>query len=92
MKIKVNKIEPFKAQAYDSKGRLLGLLNEYEMNDLRIQIAQNRAEGYFMVYKGEKIPIDKEGKIKSWPIGFYDLIEDQLAELFKCRFEGPKSK
>ena len=31
------------------------------------------------------IPILEDGKLELWPNGFYDIIENQLAILFKFR-------
>lgn len=79
--IKINKIKPFSCRAYDPNGKYLGKLNEYEFNDLRIQIRTERAEGYYMRFNGEKIVINSQGKCRNWPHGFYDLQEEQLSKL-----------
>lgn len=83
MEITINKIEPYKCEAFSPNGISLGFLNEYEFNDLRIQIKTNKVEGYYMRPKegGELCFIDSDGRIDYWPEGFYDLIENQLMHL-----------
>lgn len=83
--IKVNNIAVPTAEAYSPEGELLGVLNEYEFNDLRIQIAKQKAEGYYMMFNNQKIIINSDGRVKDWPVGFFDIIENQLAELFKLQ-------
>lgn len=82
MAIKVNKIEPYTCEAFDPQDNSLGFLNEYEFNDLRIQIRKAEAEGYYMKREdGEICVINSKGKLANWPRGFYDTTEYQLMEL-----------
>lgn len=83
--IKVNNIVVPTAEAYSPNGELLGVLNEYEFNELRIQIAKQKAEGYYMMFNNQKIIINSDGRVKDWPVGFFDIIENQLVELFKLQ-------
>jgi predicted ATPase len=83
--IKVNNIAVPTAEAYSPSGEFIGVLNEYEFNDLRVQIAKQKAEGYYMIYNNQKIIIDSNGKVKNWHVGFFDIIENQLVELFKLQ-------
>ena len=59
--------------------------NEYELNDLRIQIAKSRAEGFSIAFEDKIITIDNKGQLSEWPYGFYDTTMQQLAELFKIQ-------
>jgi predicted ATPase len=77
----VNKIDPPTVELFDPEGYSMGFVNEYEFNDIRIQIKNTKAEGYHCVFKGELIKIDKNGKVDNWPSGFFDLIESQLIKL-----------
>lgn len=79
--IQINKIKPFKCKAYSPEGKYLGLLNEYEFNDLRIQIRKEKIIGYYMKFNNTIIPINEFGKPKEWPVGFYDTIDYQLSAL-----------
>ncbi len=79
--IKVNRIIPQTVEAFDPDGNSLGFLNEYEFNDLRVQIKQEKAEGYYMVFNDKRNYIDVNGRLKDWEVGFYDMIENQLIEL-----------
>lgn len=79
-KIKINRITPPTVEAFYN-GASLGSLNEYEFNDLRIQIKRERAEGYTLLFEGQVILINKHGDLSSWPKGLMDLIDRQLMEL-----------
>ena len=50
----------------------------YEFNDLRIQIKDLKANGYYFTFLGDKIPIDSDGGINIWKDGFFDEITHQL--------------
>lgn len=82
--IKINKIVPFTCEAFDPEGNSLGFINEYEFNDLRLQIARAKAEGYYMMHEGKKVYLNNRGLVVDWPEnGFYHLYGKQLSELFK---------
>lgn len=86
--IEIKRIRPEKCDLFNSKDELIGtLFNEYELNHVRIQIATKQLDGYYVMWKEQKIPIDANGKINIWPIGFYDTQENQLAELFKMQVQ-----
>lgn len=77
--VTLNKIEIPSAEIfYNDKS--IGVLNEYELNDLRIQIKHKRLEGV-LHNDGHKEPIDVSGKILHWPLQF-ELMTEQLFELF----------
>jgi predicted ATPase len=82
--IKVTPIKPQLIEHFDPNNISLGMLNEYENGDLRAQIAEHKAIGYYLMFNGEKISIEPTGKINDWPNGMYDLIMDQLARIFKA--------
>ena len=83
--IKINNITPPTAEAFSPDDTSLGFLNEYEFNDLRIQIVKQKVEGYYMIFNNQKIIINTDGRANNWPAGFFDISENQLAELFKLR-------
>jgi hypothetical protein len=84
IEVEVKRISAERCDLYSSKNELLGtLFNEYELNHVRIQIAQKKLEGYYVKWKDQTIPILSNGKIAHWPSGFYDLQEKQLSELFE---------
>lgn len=80
--IKVRWIIPQAVEHFDPNGLSLGWLNQYEHNDLRIQIRENKAEGYYMMFEDNQFDINKDGKIVGpIPRGLYGLFSDQLTEL-----------
>lgn len=85
--IKVKKYEVQTVEHFDPNGNSLGFLNEYENADLRGQIAEEKASGYYLMFNGEKIEIQPNGKIKcdDWKNGLYDTNEILLARLFKAQ-------
>lgn len=83
--IKVKKYTMQIVRHFDNNGKSLGFLNEPESNDLRCQIAEEKASGYYIMFKGERLNIEPDGKIKKWPDGLYDTNEKLLARLFKAQ-------
>ena len=79
--IKVNKIVPFTCECFTPNGVSLGFLNDFEFNDIRIQIKNEKAKGYYMVFEDEEIEITEHGRCTAWPVGFYDMWENQLAQI-----------
>lgn len=75
-------IPPQLVEHFAPDGTSLGMLNEYESTDLRVQIADYREEGYYMIFNGEKVEIKRDGRCGYWPSGLYDAIEISLSNLF----------
>jgi len=90
--IKVNPIVVTTRRVFDPDGNSLGYLNIYEFNDLRIQIARERAEGYYAMFEDNIIMIRPDGSCSSWPNGFFDLYETQLRELIDYKFMNTSEK
>jgi len=84
--IQINKIIPQTVEAFDPDGNSLGFINYFEYNDLRIQIIKEKAEGYYMMFNGERIDIDRDGDVNSWRIGFYDMCNIQINEMVDLHF------
>jgi len=70
---------------YNPDGELLGHLNVYEFNDLRVQIAKEQAEGYYAKFEDRIINIRPSGTCDCWPNGFFDQFEAPLRELIGLR-------
>jgi len=81
--IKINKIEPQIVEFYGPDGNFIGMVNEYEFNDVRIQICKEKAKGYYFMTDGKRMDIDENGKCNRGASGFFELQMAQLAEPFK---------
>ena len=69
-------------------GFLFEICGDYELNDVRLQIARAGVhEEYFIKWEGHEIIISKTGRLSEWPKGFFDLIDKQLDEL--CDLDYP---
>lgn len=83
--IQVKKIQPQTIECFDPEGNSLGLLNEYEFNDLRVQIKGEQIFGYHLYFKvnnvKEIIRIDRDGKLENYPKGFFDTNINLLMKL-----------
>lgn len=67
-----------------TRGILLGKIESYlSLNDIRLQIVEKKLEGYYIVFRGEKIHINKSGSLEKWPKGLFDTLDKQLMQLFK---------
>ena len=85
--IKVNKIEMETAEFFGPDGKSLGLLNEFESNDLRLQIVQHEAIGYSVKFKDKTYTINEYGVIENWPKGLFELGGEQCYDLLKAQCE-----
>jgi len=79
------KIESELIEHFDPEGNSLGFLNEYENLDLRAQIAELKAEGYYLVVNGQQINILPSGKEESYTKGLYDVKDELYSRLFKAQ-------
>jgi hypothetical protein len=82
--IYINRITPQTVEVFTPADISMGFVNEYEFNDLRVQIATYSLDGYYVWHNNEKLYIDKHGRLPDWGNGLFDLIENQLCELFKA--------
>lgn len=78
--IKLNKIEPQTVEVWNANG-LFAVVNQYEFNDIRIQIKNAKETGWFAVFEEIVINIDTDGRCDIWPDGFFDLSIKQLRQL-----------
>lgn len=78
--IRVKKIQPETVRVFGPEEEDLGYLNEYEFNDLRAQIKENKAEGYTLVFNQVLYCIDKDGRYAK-PDGLFDLYGDTLSRI-----------
>lgn len=78
--VKLNKIEPQTVEVWNADG-LFGIVNEYEFNDIRIQIKETKETGWFAVFEEIVIVINTDGRCDVWPDGFFDTFDKQLDKL-----------
>lgn len=79
--IKLNTIIPQEVDLYAPDGTYLGKVNEYEFLDVLVQIKENQYSGYYVIFEGQKIRIDKNGTLEDYPIGLFDLLTDLRLKL-----------
>lgn len=78
--IELKIIEPQQVP-YFKDGEFACWINEYEFNDLRLQIKREKAEGYAIMFDDVMIPIEPDGRLYYWPKGLFDLFITQMDEL-----------
>lgn len=81
--IEIRNIKDRPVELYSPKNELIGTIdNVLSFDDVRLQIKEKELSGYYVIFKGEKIGINKNGRVDGiWPIGFFDhheLIMEQL--------------
>jgi len=77
--VKFNKIEPQTVEVWNADG-FFGMANEYEFNDIRIQIKENKDPNFYIMFRGTSYQINTDGRLE-WPNGLFDMIIDQLRKL-----------
>ena len=74
-------------ELFDQNDNSLGLLNENELTDVRIQIVEKDLSGYYFKFEDEKYEIKPDGIFHDFPD---NLWTNQYARLFKVRQEKKK--
>ena len=86
--IVIRNIQDLPAKLYSPNDKLIGIIkNQLQLYDIQIQIASQRLEGYYIMFKGIKIEINRFGVHKEYPLGFFDIQDDQLMTLLKLRHD-----
>jgi hypothetical protein len=78
--IQYNKIEPETVEIWNADG-CFATVNEYEFNDIRIQIKKEKVEGFYVLFNGEAYAIDGSGNLSEHPKGLFEVFVNQLDEL-----------
>ena len=81
--IQLKKINSPVVEVFDPEGNLLGEANEYELLDLRVQIKEANVWGYYLIFNGQKIRIDRRGELEDYPIGLLDTMTYLLLKLIQ---------
>lgn len=82
--VHINRITPQTVEVFTPANRSMGFVNEYEFNDLRVQIATNELEGYYVLHDNEKLFISSDGHLSNWGTGMFDLMEIQISKMFQA--------
>lgn len=81
--IKIRNVkERIEVNLFDERSIYLGTLRtELQFLDVRLQIKEQKLEGYYFMWKNIKIPIESNGVILDWPDGFFDLRTKMIQEI-----------
>jgi hypothetical protein len=87
--VKINKIEDTTAHLFLNKV-LIGLIEtELQLHDVRLQIARQKLDGYYIFFDVDgithKISIKPDGSLSHWPTGFFDTQQKILAEIVRMK-------
>ena len=74
--INIKKIIPPTVDLYSPDDVHLGNLNEYEFLDAKAQIKEQRLTGYYCVFEGVKIRIDRNGTQEEYPENMFNQLRD----------------
>ena len=79
--ITISKINPPTLEVFTPDGKLLGVVNEYEFLDLRVQIKKAQEFGYSFIFNNQKFLIDKNGELEDYPKGLLDTMTNFYLQL-----------
>ena len=74
-----------KIKIFNPDGTFLCEANEDTLNDLRVQIAENKLEGYTYEFEDKKGIINSNGQLSEWFYGMFDLMQIFFASLFRIQ-------
>lgn len=70
---------------YNTDGFVGDIENELQLYDVQIQIAKEKATGYYILWKDQRINISSDGSIVNWPLGWCDQTQYAFVELLDVR-------
>jgi hypothetical protein len=81
--LKINKIEQPKCQLFTKDGIHIGEISSYiELLDIQVQVKKLELPttdcAYYIVFSGEKIYLDSDGRLSHHPDGFYYELHNNL--------------
>lgn len=79
--IQYKKIIPPTMEFYSPEGIFIGIINEYEFLDARVQIKNEQVFGYYVIFEGTKVILDKNGELEEYPLGLLDTMTDSYMKL-----------
>lgn len=79
--IKINEISSPEFEIYTPDNILLGIINEYEFLDIRVQIKKLQLSGYYIRFNNQKIKIDRNGHLDHYPEGLLDTMSKYYSKL-----------
>lgn len=77
---KINKIDPPTCIVIDPEGNEY-VVNEYEFNDLRIQLMDEDVEWSVLTPDRSTMSTIRKGKLDHWPNELFSLLDGQLCAL-----------
>lgn len=81
--VKINrKIKDKPCDLYSPDDTFLGQIKTIlELEDIKIQIKRKSLVGYYVIFYNQRIDITPDGKMTHWPVGFFEIFDDQMREL-----------
>jgi hypothetical protein len=79
--ILINYFDEEFVELFNSLNKSLGLINKYQLLDIQYQIAEKRLDGYYVMIKDLKCPIDNQGELQNWDNKTFDREYQMLLKL-----------
>lgn len=70
---------------HNEEGFVGNIENELQLYDVQIQIAKEKATGYYILWNGHRINISSAGEMDNWPLGWCDQTQFAFRELRAVR-------
>jgi hypothetical protein len=70
--ILINHFDEEFVELFNPLNKSLGLINKYQLLDIQCQIAEKRLDGYYVMIKDLKCPIDNQGELQNWDDKTFD--------------------
>lgn len=82
MKVVIRNYLDKPALLYNPDGCKVGeIKNDTAFEDVRRQIGLQRLSGYYIMFDGQRIDIDRYGNVEEYPIGFFDTVISAVGDL-----------
>ena len=83
MSVQINNITDVPCLLYNPENVLVGTITDHlQFCDVRLQIKRRNLEGYYVMFNGQKILIKPNGEPETWPLDFFDMLDNLLSKLY----------
>lgn len=80
--IVIKEVEDDTAELFGPGDTLIGTIDtNLQLLDIRVQIKEQKLSGYYIIWRNNRLDIDKYGSVSNWPVGFFDTLDNLLNKL-----------
>ena len=85
--IEIRNLKEEPCDLYGPDGQFIGTIEtELDFSDIRLQIQEQHANGYFIRFRGKDYAINNKGVLENWPSGLFEGVCRMSAKIITGGF------